>query len=124
MNFTFKIVASTQQGALEPTESYFQQVVSDASSAVSADELTMQAATDACTYLDSVDGGDIQMDKSLYRQCMAMVAEFLQTAASAEVSALVNKSWAGTTINELIKDARVRMAQKAGAAFSPLRKAA
>lgn len=108
MLYQFQIVPSA--GIASPSSDYFQDLQSAALAAVQANQ-SLQGAWRVCEYLDSVDSGDLAMDKGLYGSCVSYLSDFLGSHSNAKnVRALTSKSWAAHTLHQLLvaEEERVR----------------
>lgn len=89
-------------------QSYFDSLAVAAMQALSAERVGFEEAFVACEYIDIVDAGTLGMDKPLYRQCVALVGEFLCTSSEEAARALACKSWAAHTLMEVLAPQRER----------------
>jgi hypothetical protein len=96
MVYDFKVVSSVATG--EPELAYFAQVERNAERALAADDVKAGEALAACEYMDCVDGGDLEMNKPVYRQCVSLVMGYLYKAETAVAESLTGKSWAAKTL--------------------------
>ncbi|KWU19189.1 hypothetical protein [Burkholderia cenocepacia] len=101
MKLTFKL-ATTSSFDGEPGRAYFASLLAAAMRALASDSIGFDEAFAACEYLDLVDGGSVQMDKAVYRQCVALVGEYLYTASKQDARQLADKSWAANTLVEVM----------------------
>lgn len=107
MQVKFTIVPS---GALlEPSQEYFQGLVSAATLALTEKAVDPAGAWALCEYLDAVDGGSVAMNQALYRQSVAALELFfMQPSNRSVVAAYANKSWAAHTLRSMIASLKVR----------------
>ena len=82
-------------------QTYLDSLAVAATQALAAERVGFEEAFAACEYIDIVDAGTLQMDKPLYRQCVALVGEFLCTSSKEAARALACKSWAANTLTEV-----------------------
>lgn len=103
MRITFNIVSSVP--STEPSQDYFSALAATASHALGTTSLDHARAWALCEYLDAVDGGDLAMDRGLYRQCVSALGAFLADHRDdAAARKLANKSWAANTLLEMVED--------------------
>jgi len=101
MQLQFKIVEASP--VLGPSQEYFSAIVSAASRALAGAVRDTNGAWALCEYLDAVDGGDVVMDRGLYRSCVSVLGDFLgQHCDNATVRKLADKSWAAKTLLEML----------------------
>ncbi|MNR71408.1 hypothetical protein D3C71_20230 [compost metagenome] len=115
MLYAFKVVDTpSHEPDLEPV--YLSRIVVTAQKAASAETLSHTEALAASEYLDAVDGGMIEMNKQLYRQCLGVLGEFLHVCSQEEARTLSAQSWAAKTVLEVLlevtapKEAYLRIA--------------
>lgn len=103
MRITFNIVSSAP--SVEPSQDYFSALATTAARALGTTALDQARAWALCEYLDAVDGGDLTMDRGLYRQCVsALGAFFADYRDDASARKLADKSWAAKTLLEMVED--------------------
>ncbi|VTU42646.1 MULTISPECIES: hypothetical protein [unclassified Variovorax] len=100
MVYDFKVVSSTK--IEESEQAYFFQLQRNAERALAADAVQAGDALAACEYMDCVDGGDLEMDKSVYRQCTSLVMSYMFSVEKKVAEALTAKSWAAKTLFGLL----------------------
>lgn len=100
MLYNFQVMPSLSTN--EPAVGYFDELVSKARSAISQ-RVTLVSAWQICEYLDSVDAGDIKMERELYSQCVNHLSHFLMSHGNSKnVQSLVSKSWAASTLKDIL----------------------
>lgn len=104
MQVQFNIIsASTPTQA--PSQEYFLAIKASASRALAGLVRDQDSAWCLCEYLDSVDSGDLSMDRDLYRRCVSMLGDFLATRRNDQATRkLADKSWAAKTLLEMLDE--------------------
>jgi hypothetical protein len=101
MKLNFRL-GTTSNANLDAGRDYFNSLFAAAQQALASERVTFAQAFAACEYLDIVDGGSLEMNKSVYRQCVAMVGEYLCSVSAREARKLADKSWAANTLVEVM----------------------
>lgn len=91
---------------VEASQAYFDSLALAATQALVAERVGSEEAFAACEYIDIVDAGTLQMDKALYRQCVALIGEYLCASSEEAALALACKSWAAKTLMEVLAPMR------------------
>lgn len=98
----------------EGSQQYFEMVRRSAESAISqAEGHSATQMLEVCEYLDLVDARTLVAIQPLYRQCVALVSNYLsQNSQTTTARTLTKKSWAAKTLNELVLAAQAREDQQ------------
>lgn len=102
MLYSFKIEDTKTN--TEAGQAYFETITAAAQRAVASQNVCDEQAFSGCEYIDLVDSGSITMDRALYRQCVALVSEYLQLATHKAARALAARSWAANTLVEVMAE--------------------
>jgi len=113
MQVQFNIVSASTptQG---PSQEYFLAIKTSASRTLAGHVRDQDAAWVLCEYLDAVDGGDLSMDRDLYRRCVSVLGDFLASRRDDMVTRkLADKSWAAKTLLEMMDEYTPRQLKRA-----------
>lgn len=99
MLYNFNVVSSIN--STETLGEYFKSLATAIERHVSSAQITPEVVGQICEYLDIVDSGDLAMKRSLYRQCVGALWEYLANCPRAEAHLLAQRSWAAKTLHEM-----------------------
>lgn len=100
MLYGFKVAPSLAP-VEAPGRAYFDSLMARAVRALAVETVEYEQAWAYCEYLDAVDSRAMASVPAVYQRCLTGLLRFLETGGRDDIEALVAKSWAAKTCDEL-----------------------